>query len=103
MTGFGAARVRLGARSRGSISVEVKSVNQRFLDLKLSLPKEYALWEGDLRKIVQEHVARGRVELYVGRSVSGNDRPPIELDADLARAYVEEWRRLKRTLRLAGD
>jgi uncharacterized protein (TIGR00255 family) len=102
MTGFGAATVRLGARSRGSIAVEVKSLNQRFLDLKLSLPKEYAVWEGDVRKIVQEHVARGRVEVYVGRSVSGNDRPPIELDEDLARAYVEQWRRLKRTLRLAG-
>ncbi len=103
MTGFGASTVRLGARSRGSISVEVKSVNQRFLDLKLSLPKEYAVWEGDVRKIVQEHVARGRVEVYVGRIVSGNDRPSIELDDNLARAYVEEWRRLKRTLRLAGD
>jgi uncharacterized protein (TIGR00255 family) len=103
MTGFGAATVRLGARTQGSISVEVKSVNQRFLDLKLSLPKEYAIWESDVRKIVQEHVARGRVEVYVGRSVSGNDRPPIELDENLARAYVEEWRRLKRTLRLAGD
>jgi uncharacterized protein (TIGR00255 family) len=103
MTGFGAATVRLAVRSRGTISVEVKSVNQRFLDLKLSLPKEYAVWEGDVRKIVQEHVARGRVEVYVGRSVSGNDRPPIELDEVLARAYVEEWRRLKRTLRLAGE
>jgi uncharacterized protein (TIGR00255 family) len=103
MTGFGAATVRLGTRSRGSISVEVKSVNQRFLDLKLSLPKEYAVWEGDVRKLVQEHVARGRVEVYVGRSVSGNDRPAIELDENLARAYVEEWRRLKRALHLAGD
>jgi uncharacterized protein (TIGR00255 family) len=103
MTGFGAARVRLGGQSRGSISVEVKSVNQRFLDLKLSLPREYALWEGDVRKIVQEHVARGRVEVYVGRNVVGNDRPSIEVDEDLARAYVDQWRRLKRALRLAGD
>jgi uncharacterized protein (TIGR00255 family) len=103
MTGFGAATVRLRGRSRGSVSVEVKSVNQRFLDLKLSLPKEYTVWEGDVRKIVQEHVARGRVEVYVGRSVFGADRPPIELDENLARAHVEEWRRLKRTLHLAGD
>jgi uncharacterized protein (TIGR00255 family) len=103
MTGFGAATVRLGARSRGSLSIEVKSVNQRFLDLKLSLPKEYAGWESEVRKIVQEHVGRGRVEVYVSRSVAATDRPRVEVDEDLARAYVEQWRRLKRKLRLAGE
>jgi len=103
MTGFGAASVRLGARSRGSLSIEVKSVNQRFLDLKLSLPKEYAAWENEVRKLVQAHVGRGRVEVYVSRSVGGNDRPRVEVDEELARAYVEQWRRLKRKLRLAGE
>jgi uncharacterized protein (TIGR00255 family) len=103
MTGFGAATMRLGARSRGSVSIEIKSVNQRFLDLKLSLPKEYAAWESEVRKLVQERVGRGRVEIYVGRSVAGDDRPRVEVDEDLARAYVEQWRRLKRRLRLAGE
>lgn len=102
MTGFGAATVKLGARSPSSISVEMKSVNQRFLDLKLSLPKEYAAWEGEVRKIVQDGVARGRVELYASRNVSGNGRAKVELDEELARAYVEQWRRLQKKLRLAG-
>ena len=62
--------MRLGARSRGSVSIEIKSVNQRFLDLKLSLPKEYAAWESEVRKLVQERVGRGRVEIYVGRTVA---------------------------------
>jgi uncharacterized protein (TIGR00255 family) len=103
MTGFGSASVSLGARSRGSITVEVKTVNQRFLDLKLSLPKEYAAWEAEVRKTVQDRVARGRVEIYVGRSAAGNDRSRVDIDEALAAAYVEQWRRLKRTLKLAGD
>jgi len=103
MTGFGAATLRLANRARGAISVETKSVNQRFLDLKLSLPKEYAPWEADVRKLVQERVGRGRVELYVSREGAANGRPRVEIDEDLARAYVTEWRRLKRTLRLSGD
>ena len=103
MTGFGAATMRLGARSRGTVSIEIKSVNQRFLDLKLSLPKEYAAWESEVRKLVQERVGRGRVEIYVGRTVAGDDRPRVEVDEDLARAYVDQWRRLKRRLRLAGE
>jgi uncharacterized protein (TIGR00255 family) len=103
MTGFGTASIRLANRARGAISVETKSVNQRFLDLKLSLPKEYAAWEADVRKLVQERIGRGRVELYVTREASTNGSPRVEIDEELARAYVEEWRRLKRSLRLAGD
>jgi uncharacterized protein (TIGR00255 family) len=103
MTGFGAATAPIGARSRGSLSVEVRSVNQRFLDLKLSLPKEYVVWEGEVRKLVQDRVGRGRVEVYVSRSVTSNERPRMEIDEQLARAYVQQWRSLKRKLRLAGD
>jgi uncharacterized protein (TIGR00255 family) len=103
MTGFGTATLRLANRARGAISVETKSVNQRFLDLKLSLPREYAAWETDVRKLVQERVGRGRVELYVSREGGANGRPRVEIDEDLARAYVTEWRRLKKTLRLSGD
>lgn len=103
MTGFGAATAALGGRTRGTISVQAKSVNQRFLDLKLSLPKEYAAWEGDVRKLVQERLSRGRVELYVSREGSPEDRPRVEIDEELAGAYVEGWRRLKKKLRLAGE
>jgi uncharacterized protein (TIGR00255 family) len=102
MTGFGTARVRLSTRGRGDISVEAKSVNQRFLDLKLSLPKEYAAWESDVRKSVQERLSRGRVELYVSREGRSEERPRVEIDEDLAAAYVQEWRSLKKKLRLAG-
>ncbi len=103
MTGFGAATVRFSARSRGTVSVEVKGVNQRFLDLKLSLPREYAAWEAELRKIVQEYVARGRVEVYVNRSIGNGAQPRVEINEGLARAYVEQWRKLGKKLRLAGD
>ncbi len=102
MTGFGSGSARFsGAGEHGSVSVEVKSVNQRFLDLKLSLPKEYVPWEGELRKLVQGTVARGRIEIFVSRVLPGRAR--IAIDQDLARAYVEEWKKLKKGLRLAGD
>ena len=46
---------------------------------------------------------RGRVELYISREGGANGRPRVEIDEELARAYVAEWRRLKRSLRLAGE
>jgi uncharacterized protein (TIGR00255 family) len=104
MTGFGAGRARLDSGAGpGRVIVEVKSVNQRFLDLRLLLPKEYAPWEADLRKEVQAVVSRGRVEVNVSRSTARTDRPRVVADLALARAWVEEWRRLKKSLRLPGD
>lgn len=103
MTGFGAATVNLDNRARGAISVHAKSVNQRFLDLKVSLPKEYAAWEGDVRKALQDRLERGRVEVLVSRDCGPEERPRAEIDEVLAKAYVDEWRRLKKKLRLAGS
>ncbi len=104
MTGFGAGSARLASgKPGGAVSVEIRSVNQRFLDLKLSLPKEYGAFEAELRKTVQESAARGRLEIYVSRSLPGADRTRLEIDEEAARGYVEEWRRIKRKLRLPGE
>ncbi len=104
MTGFGAGSARLGSgKAGGTVSVEIRSVNQRFLDLKLSLPKEYGAFEAELRKTVQESAARGRLEVYVSRSLPGGERTRLEIDEQAARGYVEEWRRIKRKLRLPGE
>jgi uncharacterized protein (TIGR00255 family) len=99
MTGFGSSTARFAGP--GGVSVEVKGVNQRFLDLKVALPKEYAPWEGDLRKLVQAKVARGRIEVYVTRNLPGEAR--VAIDRDLAAAYLDEWRKLKKSLRLPGE
>jgi uncharacterized protein (TIGR00255 family) len=103
MTGFGTARARLDGSTAGRLTVEVKSINQRFLDLRLLLPKEYLPWEAELRKQVEAVVARGRVEVSVTRAVERGGGVPIEIDHDVARAYVAEWKRLQSRLRLPGE
>jgi uncharacterized protein (TIGR00255 family) len=104
MTGFGSGRARFGRKpTQGEVTVEVRSVNQRFLDLKLVVPRDYAAIEAELRSLAQEKISRGRVDLTVGRAGRGMGKLRIEIDEDLARAYVEAWRKVKRRLRLAGD
>ena len=58
MTGFGQAAWQAGGKR---LAVEVRSVNQRFLDVRLNLPREYQQHEEALRKIVQAAVERGKV------------------------------------------
>jgi uncharacterized protein (TIGR00255 family) len=99
MTGYGRSELE-----RGGIRVlaEVRTLNQRFFELKLNLPRGWGEHEADLRRLVQSTVARGRVEVTV-RCVAL--RPPptrLRVNQDLAVRYIEELRRLGKRLGLNG-
>jgi uncharacterized protein (TIGR00255 family) len=100
MTGYGAAQVAVGG---ARIVAEVRSVNARFLDLKMSLPREHQTAEAELRELVQAAVERGRVDLAVRREAPPRGKPAIAVDLELARAHADAWRRVQRSLGLAGD
>jgi uncharacterized protein (TIGR00255 family) len=101
MTGYGAASAE-AATAR--VAVEVRSVNQRFLDVRVTLPREYVAWEREVRDRVRAAAARGRVEVAVSRApVAGERRYAVSVRTELARAYVDAARRLARTLRLPAE
>lgn len=62
MTGFASGE---GGDERVGFSVKIKSYNNRYLDLKVSLPNELSNWENDIRHLIQQRVRRGRVEVAV--------------------------------------
>jgi uncharacterized protein (TIGR00255 family) len=80
----------------------VRSVNQRFLEARFNLPREYVPWEAALRQTLQEAVARGKVDVNVNRSGAAAGEFAVEVNARLARAYVAGWRQLQQALRLDG-
>jgi uncharacterized protein (TIGR00255 family) len=100
MTGFGRASVE---QNGTRVIAEVRALNQRFLELKLVLPRGWGEYENDIRKMVQAVVARGRVEIFV-KSITL--KPPsvrIEVNDDLAKRYITELRRLGKRLSLDGN
>jgi uncharacterized protein (TIGR00255 family) len=99
MTGFG--RVEL---MRGGIHIvaETRALNQRFFELKLNLPRAWGQHEGEIRKLVQSAVSRGRVEVFVRYTRTGPVKSKLQVNAELARMYVQELRRLGRSLKLDG-
>lgn len=99
MTGYGRAEWKRGGRS---LTVDVRSVNQRFLEVRFSMPREYLPWENELRALVQRHVARGKVDVAVGTGGNGEGRFAVEANVELARAYVDGWRQLQKALKLPG-
>lgn len=86
-----------------TVAIEVRSVNHRFLETSIRLPKSMGGLEEIFKKVVQQHCARGRVDLTVilqgGR---GNGRLP-QLDENLAKHYHQALRALQRTLKLKGS
>ena len=101
MTGYGAGAAD-AATAR--VSVEIRGVNQRFLDVKLALPREYAAWEGELRERVRAVAERGRVEVAVTRTpVAARRRFRVGVREELAKGYVAAARRLGRKLGVAGE
>lgn len=99
MTGFGRAEL---TRDGVQVVVEIRTLNQRFFELKLNLPRGWGETEGSIRKLVQEYVERGRVELFVRAIVLRPPQTKIHVNEKLAREYVRELRRLGEKLELNG-
>lgn len=99
MTGYGHAEWKRGGRT---LTVDIRSVNQRFLEVRFNMPREYMPWENELRALVQEHVARGKVDVSVGTGGNNGSQLAVEANLELARAYVEGWRQLQKALKLPG-
>lgn len=99
MTGFGRAS---GNTSFGRVSVEIKSVNHRFLDILARLPAGWSSLEAFLREEIGRTIRRGRVEVSINRSEGVRARPLATLDLAAAKRHLGELRKTARALRLPG-
>lgn len=100
MTGYG--RGESGRDGRRCI-VEVRSENNRFLDVSLRLPKTLVSLEQQMKALIQEYVARGRI--YLTTSIEGTEDEDERLTADeaAAQAYYDVLSTLKEKLGLPGE
>jgi len=101
MTGFGVAS---SAVPGGRIAAEARSVNHRFLEVRVALPREYGRAEADVRNLVRDAASRGRIEINVSRTPVADRRGfRVEVREEAARAYVRALRRLQAEMKLAGE
>ena len=85
MTGFGRCELVDGTRK---ITVEVKTVNHRYLDISTKMPKKFNIWENDIRNILKEYLERGKVDLYISYADDTESRMTLRYNANLAAEYV---------------
>ena len=99
MTGYG--RGEAIGRS-GRLTVELKTVNHRFCEVVVRLPKGLSSLEDRVRRQVQAVVSRGRVEVYVTRQEGEGPRYGVSIDKPLALAYYNNLKELAAELGLSG-
>src|SRR5271167_2698504 len=83
MTGYATVR---GEHGGWSIRISVKSVNHRFLDVKLRMPETLEPYELRLRQAVREHIHRGHVDVHV--NVEPGKEAPVHVNRELLQAYL---------------
>lgn len=99
MTGYGKAEAD---SSGGRITVEIKSVNHRYCEMFVKLPRVLSLMESDVKKKVAERLKRGKIEVYIQLEPGEHALVPA-VNIGLARGYCEAFRFLKEELELADE
>ncbi len=100
MTGYGAGRTKKGALE---LEVTLRSLNGRFLELRVHMPREYQSFEPAIRGLVSERLKRGTVDLFVSRRLSGGGAVEPQIDVDSAQAWLKAYQNLSKKLKLKGE
>lgn len=86
MTGFG----RFETITKDyKISIEIKSVNHRYCDINIKLPKKFNAYENDLRNILKKYVARGKIDVYVLYEDYSENNVEVRYHENVANGYMD--------------
>ena len=100
MTGYGRGAASLEGRE---LVIELKSVNNRFLDIGMKLPRQLSFLEDSLRKLLNDALSRGHVDVFVNYRNLRSDAKTVRVDQALLRAYLTSARESAKALDLADD
>jgi len=100
MTGYGSAK---GSCAGLEISIELKSVNNRYLDCSVRLPRNFLFAEETVKSCVQSHISRGKVDVFVTVENAGTEEVAVKVNEPLARGYAAAIRQIADKLELDGD
>lgn len=101
MTGYGRARERIDGYD---ITVEIKSVNNRTLDVSVRLPRVYTFAEERIKPLLNEcGISRGKVDVYISVDIPQTEGEILSLDAEYAEMYINALKELRDKFELPDD
>ncbi len=100
MTGFGRCEVTDG---QWKMTVELKAVNHRYLDIAVKMPKKLSIFECSIRSILKEYMERGKVDVFVSYEDLSQDGFALKYNEQLAGQYLTYLRQMAQTFGLDDD
>ena len=86
MTGYGSAKGQAGDLQ---ISVEVKSVNNRYLDASVRMPRSFLFAEDAVKSAIGRHISRGKVDMFINVDSSAADDMSVKVNEALLKGYID--------------
>lgn len=100
MTGFGRAEIISDERK---ITIELKSVNHRYLDLNIKMPKKLGFFEGAIRNLMKTYIQRGKVDVFITYEDYTLNRVALKYNRELAREYLGYFKEMEEEFGLEND
>lgn len=100
MTGYGTAETMYQGKR---ITVEIKSVNSRYSDISVKMPRLYTFLEAPVKKAVTKYTSRGKIDVYINIDSSCDESKGVEVNVNLAKKYKEAICRIAQETDTAPD
>lgn len=100
MTGYGKATLDVEQRK---YIVEIKSVNHRYLDISVKMPKAISYLEEDVKKEISSKIKRGKIDVFITFENNSMEGRTIKINTELAKAYITELKKLASEENLLAD
>lgn len=100
MTGYGRAVETVNGRE---FTVEIRSVNNRYLDCTVKLPRALSFAEDTVKQAVKASISRGKVDVFVSQRSEGMPEVTVSLNRDVAEAYIRAMRQMAEEFQIRED
>lgn len=100
MTGFGRCEIMENDRK---FTVELKSVNHRYLDVNIKMPKKFGFFESSIRALLKEYIQRGKVDVFVSYEDYTEENFALKYNEDVAASYLKYLNQMAETFGLEKD
>lgn len=91
MTGFGKSKLEINGRS---YSIEIKSVNHRYNDINVKLPRSISFYENEIKKVIAKKISRGKIDVFIDYTNYTNEGKNVVINKELAKIYIQQLKTL---------
>lgn len=100
MTGYGKSSLSINSRE---YQVEIKTVNHKYIDVNIKMPRIISYLEEDIRKLVVSRIKRGKVDIQISFENYSQDGNDVKINTELAQIYIQSLRKLAEAENLSSN